>query len=210
MKKILFPILLSIAVCFSAQKKQVYYGEDMKEITKTQFFIQRNYSKNIDLYFEDNDQFNNILVTRKNYGKLSDIEFKELQMSLSDEKTDKNLLVVYYPGKDHYNSIYKDTEWNLLSKSQVKEINKADDYKAFWVYKDYDGLQCYFPDRVNWQPDNGSVVEKLFFKNHYPFFSFAVVDKQGNYISYFSEFGKDRVLKLLKELNKQASEHVLK
>ncbi|MCT2563290.1 hypothetical protein [Chryseobacterium herbae] len=205
MKKILFLILLSIVTSFNAQKKKAYYNEDMKEISKTEFFNQRDYSKNIDLYIEDQEQFNNILVRRKNHGKLSEIELKELQISLSGKKLDKNLIIIYYPGKDSYNTIDKNTSWNVFNKSNLKKLNRKDDYEGFWIYKDYDGLQYYFPDRVNWQPDKDGVIENLFFKNHYPFFSFVVIDKKGNYISYFSEFGKDTVWKLVKELKRTDS-----
>jgi hypothetical protein len=46
------------------------------------------------------------------------------------------------------------------------------------------------------------IVENLFFEHHYPCSSFAVISKNGDYISYFGEIGKEYIWEATQIMNK--------
>ncbi len=46
------------------------------------------------------------------------------------------------------------------------------------------------------------MIERLFFKYHYPCSSFVVISKNGDYISYFGEFGMKPVWEATQQMNK--------
>ena len=55
-----------------------------------------------------------------------------------------------------------------------------------------DGLEKY-EGLLDWHKDPDGITEKLFFNYHYPCSSFVVISPNGNYLSYFGEFGKEYV-----------------
>lgn len=142
------------------------------------------------------------IYAQKNYGKLSEVEFKELKKSLSPTNTFENNLtiIIYYPGRDRCNQTKEKVGWNVFDRDYEKKLSKINSYQHFWIYKEYGDLKYYYPKKVYWQSDKDNMVEKLFFKTHYPCFSNVVIDQFGNYITRFGEFGKTTVWENSKEL----------
>ena len=46
---------------------------------------------------------------------------------------------------------------------------------------------------MDWYKDPYHIIEKLFFKYHYPCSSFVVISKTGEFSSYFGEISKENV-----------------
>ncbi|KFF14134.1 hypothetical protein IW15_01430 [Chryseobacterium soli] len=205
MKKIsIIPFLFFAMFCFS-QKKTIYYNEAMTKISKEYFENQLDNTRNLHLAFESDSLITNVLVKRKNYGKLSEPVFKQLKKSLSETNSfDKNLIIImYYPGEDPCNHREENSRRGFHVRPYLKKLKKINSYEHFWVYKSYGQLQYYHPDEINWQPDKEQTLEKLFFNYHYPCSSFVVLDKEGNYICYYGESGLDKVFEFSKELTKK-------
>lgn len=203
-----FFILITLFIAnygFSQEKKLFFYNENVEEITKDEFYKQRNYQKNLDLYFENDTLINCVLIQRKNYGQLSEEDFKKLKNSLSSNTNlDGELIViVYYPGKDRCNGMERISTWNIFDNDYLRKLRKINSYNHFWIYKNDENLKYYHPRKVKWTKDTDQIVEKLFFKFHYPCFSSVVIDKKGNYISYYGEFGKREIWEMSSELSKK-------
>ncbi len=200
-----FSILFVIAcfnVHFSQEKKAVFYNENDEEVTETIFFNHINHAQNLDLYFENDTLITGILVKKINYGHLNDSIFKCLQKNLSPDKelTNELTVVVFYPGKDKCNAIGWNSKWNIFDYDYLKTLTKISNYSHFWIYKDDENLQYYYPKKVKWEKDKNQFIEKLFFQFHYPCSSAVIFDKKGNYISCLGEFGKSEIWKMAKEL----------
>ncbi|OAB27383.1 hypothetical protein SAMN05444395_1159 [Flavobacterium fryxellicola] len=196
-------LLISIINLGSSQvKKRLFYNENKVEITELNFYKQKNPQKNLGLYFENDTIALSLLIKRKNDGQLNDSIFKNLKKSLSaDVKLTNELMVmVYHPGKDQCNSTEIISEWNIFDADYLKKLKRIGTYNHFWIYKDDENLKYYHPTQVKWEQDNNQLIEKLFFKNHYPCFSAVVIDKKGKYSTYFGEFGKTEIWELAKEL----------
>ena len=180
MKKYFISLLLVSAVnlAYSQVKKKIFYNENLEEITESSFHKQKNFEKNLDIYFENDTIMISFLVKRKNYGKLDESNFKKLKKNLSP---DKELI-------------------NKITKDYLKKLNKICDYNHFWVYKDDENLKYYHPKEVKWEKDNNQFIEKTFFEFHYPCFSAVIIDENGKFISYFGEFGKSTIWELTTEL----------
>ena len=82
-----------------------------------------------------------------------------------------------------------------------KGIYKIAQSKPVYIYKDRNGLEK-FRSVLPWMQDPGKTIERLFFKYHYPCYSFTVIANDGKYISYFGEFTKESVWAAIKLLAK--------
>lgn len=80
-------------------------------------------------------------------------------------------------------------------------LDKIAQIKPIYIYKDNEGLKKY-KGIVEWKKDPNGTVEHHFFKHHYPCLSFTVISNTGNYISFFSEFAKEHVWQLTREMYK--------
>lgn len=179
-----------------------YFDENDKEISESMF--NRVRSTGIMLDIPGDSIHHRKLTFREMEGTINDR--KGLQLLLENAtniKLDsgKPIVVIYYPGADSCNSTgttdsryikkwYQKLEDRLYEKAQVKPL---------YIYKDYDGLQK-FHGILQWNKDPEGVIERLFFKHHYPCYSFVVISKDGDFISYFGEFGKGSVWKATERL----------
>ncbi len=203
--KIIFAILLfTIFSTFSQEKKRLFYDEELNEISKKQFLRQIDYGKNLDLYFENDSIISSLLVKRKKYGKLTTEEYNGLSNNISPfkELESELIIIVYYPGKDRCNGMERISTWNIFDSDYEEKLKKINSVDQFWVYKNSENLKYYHTDQVDWRKDKNQLVENLFFEFHYPCSSAVVIDNEGNYISYFGEFGKQTIWKIAKEISK--------
>ena len=125
---------------------------------------------------------------------------KEINQKLDSNKP---IVIVYYPGKDRCNSSgLATTESRKIWYKQLEDgIYEIAQTKPIYIYKDNDGLKKY-DGVMNWHKDPEGTIERMFFEYHYPCSSFVVISKDGNYISYFGEFGKDYVWEATQLMNK--------
>lgn len=209
MKKILLISFLGIILfaCSSlniGKNKMRYFDENNMELSKSKFKRIRSTNEFLDV---PGDSINHKkLVEREEHGKIKNRALLEsiLEKEINQEiNSNKPIVIIYYPGKDRCNSSGTGTKestspWFDQLEDGVNQIAKT---KPIYIYKDYKGLEEY-NGMVNWHKDPKGIVEKLFFLYHYPCFSFVVISKEGNYISYFGEFGKVSVWKATQLMNK--------
>ncbi|WP_418514026.1 hypothetical protein [Corallibacter sp.] len=205
MKLILsFFCLMLFHIGFSQQKKIKYLNEIYEEINPKEFIKAKKTGKYLDLYFENDTLIQCLLVRRRPIGKLNKNQFEKLKENLQIKNTieDDLVVIIYYPGKDSCNKAEKYSTWNVFDSDYLKKLKKISGISHHWIYKDDENLKYYYKRKIGWKKDKNQFIEKLFFKYHYPCFSFVVIDSKGNYMAYYGEFGKQTVWELAKTLKK--------
>ena len=199
-------LCLIIMFNFNFVKSQIkdrsYQNENFELISEIEFntlSYKKNYSFNV---YEGETEILKILYKRKKTGKLSDNDFEILKQSLKSKGNILNKLtvIIFYPGLDECNFKNENSQWTIFDSDYLRNLNKFSKNNHFWIYKSDENLQYYYPKKINWQLDDNLTIENIFFKMHYPCFSFVVIDNFGNYIANFGEFGKHTVWEYSKEL----------
>lgn len=203
--RIIFFLLLFPLLVYSQDKgkRLVYYNENFDEISSNEFNKATSRNEFLDLYFNNDSLAYGIFIRRKKIGKLNENRFKKINeyLSFPFKGESKFAIIIYYPGKDGCNKTVKNTSWNIFHNDFLKKIKKKKNLKHFWVYKNNNGLHNYYPNKVNWQKDDKRLIEKIFFKYHFPCANFVIIDKEGRFISHFGEFGKNKVWEVFNQIN---------
>lgn len=209
MKKHLLIIIIGILICScSAIKmediKMRYFDENNVEISKSKFNRIRSTNKLLDI--PGDSVHHRKLTLREKRGKIDDRNSLELLLENGINReldSKKPIVIIYYPGKDPCNSgRTTNKEWIQSWYGQLEEgLNQVAEIRPLYIYKDNDGLKKY-DGILNWNKDPEGTIERLFFEYHYPCGSFVVISKDGDYISYFGEFGKEYVWEATQIMNK--------
>jgi hypothetical protein len=196
-------LLLSCSTSKPIEAKTRYFDDNNVEISKSKFEELRATNKVLEI---PGDSINHKKLTQRGQrGQIDNRAALELALEQATQTSidsDKPIVIMYYPGKDPCNSSgspNRDTlkVWHDELEKGVYEIAKV---KPIYLYKNKTGLKKLDGKRI-WSKDPDSMIERLFFKYHYPCFSFVVISKEGNFVSYFGEFGKEYVWGALKMLN---------
>lgn len=181
-------------------KPDKYYNDQFIEISKEDYDKQKGAVKKV---FDLKDQKAYFFYFPKTRGKLSSEDFNLLKSTLNEMGgyEEGTAIIIYYPGVDPCNKNTRLTTWNIFEKKIRKTMKEAADDNVYWVFHNDEDIKYYHPKKVKWQPDKDKVLQKLFFKVHYPCFSSAVIDKEGNYILNLGEFGKHEMAKDLEEIS---------
>lgn len=207
MKKIQYLSICTILFCVCAtsqtnSNETRYFDENNVEISELAF------NKRLDtrqVFSIPGDSTNHKkLIEREKHGKISNrAGFKSLLEQATNSELDSNkpLVIIYYPGKDRCNSgdsvlTASRKFWFEDLEAGLKQIAKT---APIYIYKNNKGLKKY-DGFITWYKDPEGMVEKLFFKHHYPCSSFVVISKEGKFISYFGEYSKELVWKATQKL----------
>lgn len=203
MKNIFNLLFFCVGICSAQNKVENYYDDQFQETSKDAFnlLLKKDGFRANQYDLEDETAY--ILYQTKTRGKLTEDEFKNIKLYLNKMNALKDglIVLVFYPGKDNCNGTDRESTWTIFDKDYQKELKKLNIENSFWLFKDDEGLKYYHPKKINWTKDNERLVEKTFFKMHYPCFSSVVINENGNYISNLGEFGKQDILNDIKELN---------
>ncbi|MEZ4853645.1 hypothetical protein [Flavobacterium sp.] len=209
MKKILQITIIGILIYSCSATKTGkdttrYFDENNVEISKSKFDRIRSTNKLLDIQGDSTNHKK--LTLREKRGKITNRALLEalLEKEINQElDSTKPIVIIYYPGKDPCNSsgsATKESRRNWFG--QLEDgINQIAQTKPIYIYKDNDGLKKY-DGILTWHKDPEGTIERLFFEYHYPCSSFVVISKEGNYISYFGEFGKEYVWEATQLMNK--------
>ena len=210
MPKIFTTILFFALQCFVVysqesddKKKLNYFDQYNKPISKAQY--RRQFDRGI--YLNSGDSANSKKLTlRENRGQIKDAV--ALYSLLEKETTQKlnrakPLVIIYHPGIDACNSSgTTDRSWISNTYTELEgRIEAIANVKPLYIFKENAGLERY-KGILTWHKDPDKIIEKTFFKQHYPCSSFVVISSTGKYISYFGEFPKEFVWKAVKALSK--------
>lgn len=209
MRKILLTLTFGILICSCSSSKvgndtTKYFDEKNLEINKSTFERIRSTNKLLDI---PGDSANHKkLILRETRGKITNRALLEslLEKEINQEiDSSKPIVIIYYPGKDPCNSSTSATKeamqfWYGQLEDRINQIAKT---KPIYIYKEKEGLEKY-DGVITWYKDPEQTIERLFFKHHYPCNSFVILSKEGDYISYFGEFGKEQVWEAIQSINK--------
>ena len=209
MRKILLTLTFGILICSCSSSKvgndtTKYFDENNLEIKKSKFDRIRSTNKLLDIHGDSANHKK--LILREKRGKITNRVLLEslLEKEINQEiDSTKPIVIIYYPGKDPCNSSTSTTKeaiqfWYRQLEDGINQIAKT---KPIYIYKEKEGLEKY-DGVITWHKDPEQTIERLFFEHHYPCNSFVILSKDGNYISYFGEFGKEQVWEAIQSINK--------
>lgn len=203
-KTLLFILIFTKSILYSQEKEIKFYDTNENEITKDEFLKKLDHRENLDLCFHNDTLVSCFLITRKNRSKLSDEHFTELKKTISPNlMLNKDLIVIVYNhGIVDCNNVEWETTWNMFHLDYKRKLKRIGEYDQFWIYKNKENLNCINLDKETWQEDKNQLIEKTFFNLPFHCFSAVVLNKKGEYITYFGEFGKSIIWEIAKELTK--------
>jgi hypothetical protein len=172
-----------------------YFDENYEEITEKEYGEKlRTFN-----FFEvpGDSAHHRLLTTGRESGRITNRKVLESLLEKTtgqDLDSSKPLVILYYPSPDPCNS--SGTKKKRLIREWYSELEEGLDQvvnvKPVYIYKESQGLDKY-DGVVKWHKDPQRIVEKLFFKYHYPCSSFVVISSEGDYICVFGEHGKEVV-----------------
>ncbi|RZK53969.1 MAG: hypothetical protein EOO87_11660 [Pedobacter sp.] len=180
--------LLLVAFTANAQTETnvKYFDVKNNEITEKEFKKIRSTNTVLDILIESSQ--NRKLIDRQETGT---VDREKIQLALekaTNKKIDSNefIVIIYHPGPDPCNS---SGSGNMeVAYSQITSgVNKVAKAKIFYIYKNFNG-EKEISKPARWKDDPDNLIERTFFKHPYPCGSFAVIAKNGDYISYFGEY----------------------
>jgi len=197
MKRNLFLLFIGILISLSSssqtrKKKTKYFDVNYVEISKSKFRKIRATNRLLDI--PGDSAHHRKLSLREKRGKVNDRASLELLLENEINKeldSTKPLVIIFHPGKDACNSSSSASKerrkyWFDVLEDGVYQLAKT---KPIYIYKEKEGLEKYH-GILTWHKDPDQTIERLFFEHHYPCSSFVVISKDGDYISFFGEFGK--------------------
>lgn len=188
---------------FAQHKTEKYYDQNDKELTFEAFEKLRRQPSVTAITIKPNHKK---LVDRLEAGELTNHQqlVEKLHKAVGQPKKvdwQKPLVIVYYPGKDPCNSsaLSKRSDRKKWYKKLEKEIKNIAQTHPIYIYKDAKGLEKY-DGIMTWHKDPEAIIEKTFFKHHYPCGSFVIINPDGKYASYFGEYSQRDVWDVLRAL----------
>ncbi len=197
MKKSLFILFFGILIssCSSSKgrtQKKKYFNENNVKISKSKFRKIRATNRLLDI--PGDSAHHRKLTLREKRGKITNRPILELLLENEINReidSTKPIVIIFYPGKDPCNSSGSASKeqrkyWFDVLEDGIYQLVKT---KPIYIYREKEGLEKYH-GVLTWHKDPNKTIERLFFEHHYPCSSFVVISKDGDYISFFGEFGK--------------------
>lgn len=185
-----------------ALKKKYYYNENLKPLTQEEFKSNK-FNKNyfVHKYEKDTaDIFIKILAqeTGRLPKKINDSIRKELATFSKEKLASKNTIVInYFPKSD---KCRPDKKWDYNSrlryKRYLKQFKTKENISQYFIFKDEKSVNN-FGKHFNWYLDKNQLIEKTFFKFHYPCASYVIIRPNGN---FYSKKGDNHTSGILEKL----------
>lgn len=180
-----------------------YFDENYQPISQ-EVFDQKKWDHGL-LDLEGDSINHMILVHRVNRGTIEDrLALDSVLFLATKQEIDphKPLVIIYYPGKDRCNSSGMATRKSTRRWYEIleKRTNNKAASNFVYLYKDSTGLYGRNDGYKSWHKDHRRIIENMFFKRHYPCYSFVVISEKGEYLSYFGGFPKDLIWEAVEAL----------
>ena len=201
-----FTLLLSILNPIFSQVKSnsnwIYLDHEGQEISQFKFKKYLSTNQYLDI---DSANYKKI-IRRELRGELSSRAALEQNLEKTLNITIDSsapIIILYYPGIDPCNS-----SGNLdpnYAKSQFDKVQKnvKKQFKTNALYICQAESEIHESEKlIPWQKDPQRMIEKLFFKHHYPCGSYVIIDPKGRFISYFGEYMTQDIILHTTELMK--------
>ena len=202
---LLFFLIVMLTHNFFGQTKEIYLNDDLKSITKAEFYKTTN-NQTYDLKFDLDTLIVNVKVLVIKKGKISNQKLDTIKTNLSKvsgkEINENNTIVInYFPGLDKCNSGSGSSLLRKKYSRYLRKIKNIENVSQFFVYKTIQGTKKY-GRKLEWIPDSENLIEKTFFPIHYNCGSFALIDKNGNFYLTKGEYDIETIIDLIKNKEK--------
>lgn len=210
---VLLPALMLFATVFlSAQTPSKlppakYYDAAGKELSKAEFDHTER-TQNYLSVIVDSSANAHQLVWREEWGTLPSAEliYSKIEAAIG-KPIDRNkyLLIMYYPGKDPCNSsgMATPSDYAHNDAELTRHIQKIAPTQVIHIYKSPTGLKKLYGSLSKHHQDPEALIERTFFKYHYPCGSYVIIRPDGAYGSYFGEYAYEDILERAKALKKK-------
>lgn len=206
MKQFIHIFIFIITIGSIAQEKtSKFYNEHGEKISQNDFLETKDYSKNIDVYYENDSLQIGVLLTRKKFGYFEPETFTKIKSyltELSGKTIDSthNIVINYLSG--YFLNNEKDesktrSRWNVLDKNYLKKLHNITEIEQFWVNspKVKSNLKYYYSNRYDWLTDQDDFFKKLLFPHDVLLGNFILIKPNGRYYYYLGEHSKNKILK---------------
>ena len=190
-------LILFSCLTFGQEKPIVFYNEGGEKISREQFIETKDFSKNLDLYFENDTTQIALLIMRQKFGALDKSTFtflKSYLKDLSNKTIDSTQYIVInyltpYPERDN-NSKTK-SGWNVLDRDYLKKLHKIANITQFYINApDCNNLKYNHSKRIPWISDKQNLFRKLFFPYHVRYGNYILIKPNGKFYYYLGEHSK--------------------
>lgn len=204
-----FFALLILPCCSFSQKMTTCYFDKMDQKISRSEFKKQERKGGLGINYAIGDSMIYKIVPRKSKGQLDSVVFVELKEYLEKLDTswiapDEKIVIVYFPGQDVCNqSMVNDSTqlMNALYYPLKKEWgNEEHPVRLFYLFKKGVGDDL-GENGIPWLEDAGEMVEKMYFKYHYPCYSSIIINTDGNYQTYFGKHSCLSVIKTVQKFN---------
>lgn len=203
MRTVKYAIILLVSVkTFGQTKPFEFYNENEEKITKEEFLKSKDYSKNLDLYFENDSLQFGLLIKRQHFGQLDPESFSKLKTYLSEiSQTEidstQNIVVNYltaFPEKEAGTDLR--SKWDIFDKNYLKELHKVAEINQFWIHSpEVDNLEYYYQNKIDWIADKDDLFKNMFFPYSVRYGNFILIKQDGKYYYYLGEHSKRDIWK---------------
>lgn len=189
----IFLFILSLTPIYSQNKKIIFADEDLNILSKEEYLKNPLQKKHFEYEAENDSSIIRIKVERQKFGRIDKATNQKIRIylqNLSNSPIDssKTIIINYFPsvdkcqGKDNWNSFFIQKCNNY-----IKELEKINNISQFFIFKDENAVKN-FGRKFKWYKDENKLIEKNFFKFHYPCFSYIIIKPNGNYYSERGEY----------------------
>lgn len=189
----IFLFILSLTPIYSQNKKIIFADEDLNILSKEEYLKNPLQKNHFEYEVENDSSIIRIKVERQKFGRIDKATNQKIRIylqNLSNSPIDssKTIIINYFPsvdkcqGKDNWNSFFIQKCNNY-----IKELEKINNISQFFIFKDENAVKN-FGRKFKWYKDENKLIEKNFFKFHYPCFSYIIIKPNGNYYSERGEY----------------------
>ncbi len=184
---------------YSQSKAIKFFNENGTQLSEEEFYNNRDYSQNLDVYLENDSIAYGILLSRRKFGNLDAATFHKIKSYLGqlrgrDIDPNRNIVINYLTEPIGIEDKQGKTGWNILGKNYLKKLHKIADIEQFYVNSPKVGnLKFYHLNSINWLEDHEELFKKLFFPYETVNGNYILIKPDGRFFYYLGEHSKFEV-----------------